>query len=355
MTLSEHQLHILAIVERSASVLSIIGIATIIGTFCFSRQFRNPVHRIIFINAFYNLFDVTATTISLSGPDAGNHSALCQFQGFMMQMFPLADVMWTLAMACDVFLIVFWKYEAGDLRKLEIWYISIITALVFIPATTFLFIRTPEKGPMYGSVTLWCSIAPKWVLFRIVFYYGPIWLMIFIIMVLYALVGIEILKQKHVLKSIGITLDTLSSANDAHFNEFHAAVTNASPQPAHLAYDRNEKASIPSIEPTPHLSPSDSLAISRTPRHKSPVSFRQYILMPLMFFVVLLAVWVAPTTNRVCALINPNFVSYPLLLAVGSTGSLRGFWNGVVFIALGMKERKRQKRLKSSRRHGQIL
>jgi hypothetical protein len=90
MTLSDDQLHTLAIVERCASVLSILGIVTIIGTFCFSRHFRKPIHRIIFINAFYNLFDVTATTISLSGPEAGDGSALCQFQGFLMQMYVLS-------------------------------------------------------------------------------------------------------------------------------------------------------------------------------------------------------------------------------------------------------------------------
>jgi hypothetical protein len=86
MTLSHNQLHILALVERSASIISALGVATIIGTFCFSPQFRNPIHRVIFINAFYNVFDVTATMISLSGPEAGNTSALCQFQGFLMQM-----------------------------------------------------------------------------------------------------------------------------------------------------------------------------------------------------------------------------------------------------------------------------
>lgn len=172
MGFSDDQLHTLAIVERCASILSILGIATIVGTFCFSQQFRNPIHRIVFINAFYNLFNVVATTIALSGPKAGNHSALCQFQGFLMQMyvqiwrevmprlttstyrFPLADVLWTLAMAIDVFLIVFYKFEAEALRKLEMKYIGVITALVFIPAVTFLFIRTPEKGPMYGSVTV---------------------------------------------------------------------------------------------------------------------------------------------------------------------------------------------------------
>jgi hypothetical protein len=68
--------------------------------------------------------------------------------------FPLADVLWTLAMAVNVFLIVFYKYEADDLRKLEKWYISVITTLVFLPALTFLFIHTTTKGPMYGSVTV---------------------------------------------------------------------------------------------------------------------------------------------------------------------------------------------------------
>ena len=72
----------------------------------------------------------------------------------MPYRFPLSDVMWKLAMAIDVFLIVFYKYEGEDLRKLEIWYIGIITALVMIPATTFLFIHTKEKGPMYASVTV---------------------------------------------------------------------------------------------------------------------------------------------------------------------------------------------------------
>ena len=62
--------------------------------------------------------------------------------------------------------------------------------------------------------------------------------------------------------------------------------------------------------------------------------------MPLMIFVVLLAIWVAPSTNRVASLINPTYISDPLLLAVGATGSLRGFWNGVVFITIGMKARK---------------
>jgi hypothetical protein len=87
MSVTADQLRTLEIVERAASGLSILGIATIIGTFSYFPHFRNPMHRLIFINAFYNLFDVAATMISLSGPRAGNGSGLCQFQGFLLQMY----------------------------------------------------------------------------------------------------------------------------------------------------------------------------------------------------------------------------------------------------------------------------
>jgi hypothetical protein len=86
VALTEEQTRILMALTRTASVLSAFGVITIITTFCMSRHFRNPMHRLIFINAFFNAFDVTCTLISVSGPHAGNKSALCQFQGFLNQM-----------------------------------------------------------------------------------------------------------------------------------------------------------------------------------------------------------------------------------------------------------------------------
>ena len=77
-----------------------------------------------------------------------------------MNRFPLADVLWTLAMAIDVFLIVFYKYDTEDLHKLEKRYIAIITTVVFIPAVSFLFVHTKERGPMYGSVTVSVALGP---------------------------------------------------------------------------------------------------------------------------------------------------------------------------------------------------
>ncbi|GIK05462.1 hypothetical protein Aspvir_009573 [Aspergillus viridinutans] len=351
MALTEAQIRTLTTVERVASILSILGVITIIGTFAFSRHFRNPMHRLIFINAFYNLFDFIATMIATSGPAAGNSSPLCQFQGFCLQMFPMADVLWTLAMACDVFLVVYYQFNVQALRKLEIWYIAIITSIVSIPAIIFLFIHSPDKGPMYGGVTLWCSISPNWVVFRIVFYYGPIWFLILSVLLFYILVGIKVIKLRHQFNlsrtdhiALSSNISTSNHALDQHKNTVAVTVQiDIQSHPASHVYPS-------STEQNPHSSRGDSSSHNAPLDHKrskhSNVSFRQYILMPMVFFLVLLATWVAPTINRLSALVNPNHVSYPLLLAVGAMGSLRGFWNGVVFITLGMKGWKREMKLR---------
>ncbi|KAK0722692.1 hypothetical protein B0T26DRAFT_750060 [Lasiosphaeria miniovina] len=403
-SLSEEQLRALGIVTRTASAMSALGVVAIIVTFSLSRHFRNPMHRLIFINAFYNAFDVVCTMISISGPKAGQTSPLCQFQAFLNQMFPVADVLWTLFMAVNVFLIVFRSYDIEALRKLEWKYIVVASIVTFVPALAFLFVRNDDKGPMYGSVTLWCAVAPSWVLIRIVCYYVPIWTMILITIVLYCLVGIEIVKRRRALQSItsdsvplddtmrpaGAASETWSEDADTQ-NYYSSNTTPTSPKDGTADELKHTHAHArfspwPRLHPHPHphpptqpLPPSSTSAsysksstpaailppMTTRPHHsqtqeqppttprlqpiKSSLSFRQYILMPLFFFLALLSVWVAPTTNRVAAFANPSFSSYPLLLVVGATGSLRGFWNGIVFVTIGVKSRSTRRRQEQRR------
>ncbi|KAK3346404.1 hypothetical protein B0T25DRAFT_592627 [Lasiosphaeria hispida] len=362
VALTPQQTKVLEVVTRTASALSALGVITIITTFYLSRHFRNPMHRLIFINAFFNAFDVTCTMTSVSGPAAGNPSALCQFQGFLNQMFPVADVMWTLAMAIDVFLIVFHSYDATALKKLEWKYMVGITTMTFIPAFVFLFINTDEKGPFYGSVTIWCAIAPKWVLFRIVIYYVPIWSMILIIIVLYCLIGIEIVKRRRALASITNNSqivfmdDVVMPAVDINVRESYSNSHNTVAMTVEFDVHSNPRNGSTSRSGDESLLLSSTSKCSAATNHqmtakRSSLSFRQYILMPLFFFLALLSVWVAPSTNRVASFIDPKFNSFPLLLAVGTSGSLRGFWNGLVFITIGMKSRKRTKDLEGMTMH----
>ncbi|KAL4952079.1 hypothetical protein BDW69DRAFT_195936 [Aspergillus filifer] len=263
MQLNEWQLRQLSIAGRTASALSILGVATIIVTFCYSPNFRSLTHRIMLINASYNLFNFIATMISL---------------------FPVADVLWTLAMTWDVVLVVLYHYEPEALLKLEKIYLAIITTL------------TDDKGPLYGSVTFWCSISPNWVLFRIIFYYGPSWFLIVVVFVLYIVVAHEIFRLRHELmltRNNRLVLCSTASPN----NEF-----------VERTVRNDSKASdVPTIT------------------HQSSLSLRRFILMPVLFFLALLTTWVTPTINRIYVFRHPGEDCMGLRLGLRRWGRYGGF------------------------------
>ena len=49
----------------------------------------------------------------------------------------VADALWTFAMACNVYFVFFWKYDAKQLRSLEWKYILFCYGVPFISAFTF--------------------------------------------------------------------------------------------------------------------------------------------------------------------------------------------------------------------------
>ncbi|KAJ4302114.1 hypothetical protein N0V88_002250 [Collariella sp. IMI 366227] len=190
---------IFSILERTSSAFSIIGSIVVIATFCLSKAFHKPINRLVFYATFGNLMTNVSTLIALSFiKDA--LSAGCQFQAFLIQMFMPADAFWTLAMALNVYLTFYFKFDAQQLRRMEIPYLIACYGVPFIVGLVCIFISTPEKGRMYGNATLWCWIAPKWDIFRICLFYGPIWVVIFITFFIYGRAGREIYKKHKQLK-----------------------------------------------------------------------------------------------------------------------------------------------------------
>jgi hypothetical protein len=57
----------------------------------------------------------------------------------MLRFMP-ADAYWTLAMAVNVYLTFYWKYDAEALRKLEKYYIMICYGAPFVPAFVYLWL-----------------------------------------------------------------------------------------------------------------------------------------------------------------------------------------------------------------------
>ena len=189
-------------------------------------------------------------------------------------------------------------------------------------------------------------------------------LTIAIVLLFYALIGIEISRLRHEFKLTDddhIALTSNLSSNN--FNPEHTQVSVTTTVEATSTLPDSDKADFSDSHITSHSSVEQAMtpcppAIRAPMNYQSSkqrrVSFKQYILMPSLFFLALLATWVAPTINRVSTFIHPDLESFPLLVAVSAFGSLRGFWNGVIFITMGMKGWKRRARerktLRSARR-----
>lgn len=246
MSLSAGQLFAISATERTCSTISLTATSIIIISFLSSPSFRKPITRLVFYASFGNIMANVATLISQSGIRAGTSSNLCQIQAFLIQWFVFivevlccallglfdcidvvrfmpADALWTFAMAFNVYLTFFRKYNSDQLRRLEWKYIVLCYGLPFIPAFTYFFIRSPSRGKIYGSAIvcslpsrlwqhsypsqLWCWVAPSWDILRIALFYGPVWFVISVTLAIYARIGNLVWRRRRQLKEAG-GLDT---------------------------------------------------------------------------------------------------------------------------------------------------
>lgn len=104
-------------------------------------------------------------------------------------------------MAINVYMTLFRKYNAQQLRALEWKYQIMCYGLPFVIALVYLFIDTPNRGKIYGDASLWCWISIKWVILRIALVYIPAWIAILVSFTLYAISGHEIFQKRQQLRA----------------------------------------------------------------------------------------------------------------------------------------------------------
>lgn len=72
-----------------------------------------------------------------------------------------ADALWTFAMACNVYLTFFHKYDSEQLRQIEWKYLLFCYGLPLIPAFVYFFIKTEALGRVYGSAIVYLPLLPS--------------------------------------------------------------------------------------------------------------------------------------------------------------------------------------------------
>ncbi|EAW12298.1 G protein coupled receptor family protein [Aspergillus clavatus NRRL 1] len=348
--LSEHQQGILSTIERACSCLSVVASMIVIATFLSSRQFRKPINRLIFWATWGNLMSNVATLIAESSVRTGS-AALCQFQAFVIQWFLPADSLWALAMAFNVYLVTFKKYDTRRLRQLEWKYGLFCYGLPFIPAFILLFIKSKKRGKVYGESVIWCWIASPWDFLQVATFYGPVWFVILSIFAIYIGVGLSMYQhQRAVQKIITPPLDHESHTQLSGDMEL-GDIAHTSPLPGGSSHPIEQPMLL--LPSPPHASPEAGMApIRPSPMQRSSGLNQTSTLQPrdggsyntsisgaymryaLLFAFALFVTWVPPSANRVYALTRHNEYLFGLTCASSFSLPLQGFWNAMIYITV---------------------
>ncbi|KAK3317226.1 hypothetical protein B0T19DRAFT_287684 [Cercophora scortea] len=219
--ISDQEANAIVAIERVCSAFSLLGCVFVITTFSISPAFRQrAINRLVFFATFGNMLTNIATLMTRSYTLSVN-SFGCQFQAFLIQVFMQGDAYWALAMAINVYLTFYHKYDARALRKMELPYLACCYGIPFIPGFVFVFLNTEHAGRPYGNAVLWCWLKPEWEIFRIATFYGPVWVAIIITISIYIRAGRDIyIKRRKMLNfsssgtGTGTNLDPFSPANE---------------------------------------------------------------------------------------------------------------------------------------------
>ncbi|KAJ5806244.1 uncharacterized protein N7503_003846 [Penicillium pulvis] len=334
MSLTPKQNQAIEITERITSGLSICGALFVILTYSASSSFHKPVNRMVFYASWGNILANVSTMISLSGISAGRNSVMCQSQGFLIQMFMPADALWTLAMACNVYLTFRHRYSSSQLRGLEWKWLLACYGIPFIPAITYAFLRTEEKGRIYGPATLWCWVDLQWDPLRIATFYAPVWMIFLVTSFIYLSVGTEIYKKRKHLRSMASrSLDTVQSMKRVEVQ----ITTEIAGESCEVGQDGKFSQYAAFVSSAEHTNANTSNALKSTPKmSSSDAAAWAYTKCAMLFFAALLITWVPSTINRVYTLIAEGKDNFALCYFEALVLPLQGFWNCIIYITTSL-------------------
>ncbi|KFY80643.1 hypothetical protein V499_00534 [Pseudogymnoascus sp. VKM F-103] len=375
--LDKAHLHYLVVIERVTSGLSVAGCLFVIITFLISKSFRRPINRLIFFASVGNLFTNIATVTAAAVLD-NETGFLCQAQGFLIQMFMAADVLWTLAMAFNVYLTFYHKFGVARLKKMEKWYFLLCYGLPFIPAFAYIWAQSPGKGRIYGNALLWCWITPEYDYLRVATFYGPIWLVILVTFGIYIRAGREIYNKRKQLRQfasseIGPDMIPTNPFNHGAIHEQTDVAISYENTADHPTIDVNALGrqlsaadrrhsgqngqpqytvavsavpavyKIGSMPPFPSVSKRPKKTKEEKERGEDPALKRYqtieanraawgYTKVAVLFFSAMLITWIPSSANRLYGVAHPGQISIPLTYAAAFVLPLQGFWNCLIYM-----------------------
>ncbi|KAL8700089.1 MAG: hypothetical protein Q9201_005638 [Fulgogasparrea decipioides] len=348
MHLTAAQTLTLVITERVVASISLIAILFILFTYFFFDSFNKPINRMIFLASFGNLGMAIACLISEDGVSAGPRSALCQFQGFFIQMFLGVDTLWACCMAINVYLAFFHIFRAYQLRALDKWYLLFCYGAAFVPAVTFLFIDKKGRGKIYGPAILWCWIDIQWDFLRIALLYGIVWIAILLAVGIYYKAGMVIYRRRDqlggflnplnedpftgmVTTSIDITVQQASQSSPVRVNVFDRDFDRVPRQGEYDPYTVNVECGQERRGSKPEILRMRSYTREVAMKETTDTGAWLYARAAFLYFLSMLIIWIPSSINRVYALVYPDRINFGLNFVSALVLPMQGLTNGIVY------------------------
>ncbi|KAL8676515.1 MAG: hypothetical protein Q9224_007280 [Gallowayella concinna] len=273
----------------------------------------------------------------------GENSALCQFQGFMAQLFLGVDAYWAFCMAVNIYLVFFRSYNTKQLRSLDHKYFVACYGLSLIPAIIYLFIETKDRGRIYGGAVQNHQSEP------------PTRVAVLIAIVIYIMAGRYVWRKRDALDgflnpfnedpftrdvvmttSVTITSQqrkpSLSNLEVREIDQSHVDNT-------YDAYSVNIELGQPPQRPQRPRGQSRP-AVFRLPTVTRAAALSEenvdaflYARVAFLFFIALLITWVPSSVNRAYALAHPEYINFGLNFTSAIVFASQGLLNCLVYMA----------------------
>uniref|UniRef100_A0A8H7K7Q3 G-protein coupled receptors family 2 profile 2 domain-containing protein n=1 Tax=Bionectria ochroleuca TaxID=29856 RepID=A0A8H7K7Q3_BIOOC len=217
--LSPREIRILVATERIGGGLSMAAIVILVASYVFFKSLRTTPNLFLVLAALANLGASVASVMGYDGLNLGRHSTLCQAQAFIFQWFMQADPWWSFAMAVNVYLVFFYNVNPSSFRKHAWIYCLVCYGGPMVTAIALFAVRNDPRGLIYGDAVLWCWIDSSWSLVRIYSFYIPVWICIFLSILIYIAVGYRVFHHRNQLRSFahnGLGKDQLDGSNTSN-------------------------------------------------------------------------------------------------------------------------------------------
>ncbi|KNC98653.1 uncharacterized protein SPPG_06335 [Spizellomyces punctatus DAOM BR117] len=274
------ELQSIQVAVRVASCLSILGSCSILGTYLLASRFKSITNRLVFYMSVADL--VASIMLSLgSFPIEHGSEAFCSAQGFIIQTYIQASMVWTLVMSMSIVFAVCKHRPLRDFMRYEKYFHAAAWGLPLISSIVLQLLREDDKGPVFAPSVFWCWIGGKYTSYRMIFFYGPLWT-VFIINVLgYMTIGWIVWRGNR----------RLTSSLEVPFNRRGISI----------------------------------------PSQRTSAAIKRYILKTSFYLLAFFINWLIPTVNRIQNMADPTYPIYGLFILHAVSAPLQGFLNSVVY------------------------